>query len=86
LKLLKWKFERADVATYMGVLILITTLESHVLPRPLVFFLGPFLFLLLFYLLVPSISTERWRHLFFLTAICSLLGFLLMRYVFTHPG
>lgn len=86
MKLLKWKVERADVATYLGVLILIITLESHVLPRPLVFFLGPFVFLFLFYLLVPSISAERWRHLFFLSAVCSLLGYLLMRYVFTHFG
>ena len=86
MKSLKWSFERADVATYLGVLIWIIALESHVLPRPLLFLLGPFVLLFLYYLLVPSISGERWRHLFFLAATCSLVGYLLTRFVFTHTA
>ena len=85
MNLIGWKVGRVDVATYLGMFIWIVMLESHWLPRPIVFLLGPFLVLGCIYLLGPSLTADRWRSAFFLAVTISVLGFVLTRYVFVHP-
>src|ERR1700722_12728410 len=85
MKSLLSRFDRVDIATYVGALLWVAMLESHYLPRPLVFFIGPFAILACFYFLVPSVSRERWQSVISLAAVASILGYLLTRFVFTHP-
>jgi ABC-type enterobactin transport system permease subunit len=80
----KWKLERVDVATYGGVLIWLILLETHLLSRPITFLLGPLIIVILFYLLVPSVSADRWRSVLVAAAVASVLGYVLTRYIFTH--
>lgn len=72
---------RGDIGSWVGVLACITLLESHVISRPWVFLVAPFV------VLIPSLALEpiRGKRLWFvcLAAVaCSVVGFLLARYVF----
>lgn len=75
------RWTRGDLGSWLGVLLCIVFLESHVITRPLVFLVAPFV------VLIPSLALEpvRGKRLQFvcLAAVaCSAVGFLLARYVF----
>jgi hypothetical protein len=76
------RFDRFDVGQCVGALIFVILLESHMVPRPLVFFIGPLVTLLCIYLIARPVPSERlWRASVIAISI-SCAGFLLTRYVF----
>jgi len=75
-------FDRLDIAQWVGTLLWITLLESHVISRPLVFLLGPFVVLLCMVLIASPLDSRRLRRTCVITGLLSIGGFLLTRYVF----
>ena len=72
---------RGDIGSWVGVLLCIILLESRVISRPLVFLIAPFV------VLIPSLALEpirgkRLRFVSLAAVACSIVGFLLARYVF----
>jgi len=72
---------RGDIGLWVGVLLCIILLESHVISRPLMFLIAPFV------VLIPSLALEsirgkRLRFACLAAVACSVVAFLLARYVF----
>jgi hypothetical protein len=82
---INWELDRANVAIFVGMIIWLILLESHLLPRPIVFLLGPIAIFGCICLLVPSVLADRWRSILVTAGVASALGYLLARYVFSHP-
>jgi hypothetical protein len=74
--------KRADIAMWVGIVLWIILLESHVIARPLVFLLGPFLVLVCTFLIASPIPANSRRRLVTFAAVMSVGGFLLTRFVF----
>ena len=74
---------RRDIARWVGVLLWIIGLESHVVGRPIVFLLGPFVLLILTY--VARVRVRKWQRTWLTTALLCLAGFLLTKFVFKGP-
>ena len=72
--------DRRNIAQWVATLLLIIVLESHVISRPIVFLLGPFVILISIY--VARVSIQRWQRAWLIAALISTAGFLLTRYVF----
>jgi hypothetical protein len=72
---------RGDIGSWVGVLLCIILLESHVISRPLVFLLAPFVVLIPSLIIAP-IRGKRLRLVCLSAVTCSVVGFLLARYVF----
>jgi len=72
---------RGDVGSWVGMLLCIILLESHVISRPLVFLFAPFVALLPSLVIAP-IRGKRLRLVCLAAVTCSVVGFLLARYVF----
>jgi hypothetical protein len=72
------------VAQYVGALLFIAILESHLVSRPVAFLVGPFVVWICLFLASPS-GRGMWRTLA-LAALASSLGYLLMRFVFVKRG
>jgi len=72
---------RGDVGSWVGVLLCIILLESHVIPRPLVFLLAPFV-VLLPSLAIEPIRGKRLRLVCLAALTCSVVAFVLAKYVF----
>jgi hypothetical protein len=75
-------WSRADVAQWVGTLLWIVLLESHVISRPLVFLFGPFIVLLSFVTIGFPIPVKRLRQISLFAVATSIGGFLLTKYVF----
>ena len=73
---------RPDIAQWVGTLLWIIMLESHVISRPLVFLFGPFLVLICFVVIAFPIQRKRLRNACLLAAAVYIGGFILTRYVF----
>ena len=71
-------WRRADVAQWIGTLLWIVLLESHVVSRPLVFLLGPFIVLLSFVTIAFPVPRKRLRQMCLFALATSISGFLLM--------
>ena len=76
------EWSRADIAQWIGTLLWIVLLESHVISRPLVFLFGPFIVLLSFVTVACPIPRKRLRHICLFAVATSAGGFLLTKYVF----
>jgi hypothetical protein len=76
---------RLDIAQYVGTLLAIVMLESRIVSRGAVFLLAPFVFWLCLFAASP-IARDRWRRTLPLATLASVLGYLLVRFVFTRPG
>ena len=72
---------RGDIGSWVGVLLCIILLESHLISRPLVFLLAPFVVLLPSLAITP-IRGKRLRLVCFSAVTCSAVGFVLAKYVF----
>jgi nitrate reductase gamma subunit len=72
---------RGDVGSWAGVLLCIILLESHLISRPLVFLLAPFVVLLPSLVIAP-IRGKRLRLVCLAAVTCSVVGFALAKYVF----
>ena len=72
---------RGDIGSWVGVLLCIILLESHVISRPLVFLLAP-LVVLIPSLIIAPIRGKRLRLVCLAAVTCSVVGFVLARYVF----
>src|ERR1700693_5496317 len=55
-------FSRLDIAQWIGTLLWIVLLGSHVISRPLVFLLGPVVMLLCTFLIGSPIDSQRLRR------------------------
>ena len=75
------RWTRGDVGSWVGVLLCIILLESHVVSRPLVFLLAPFV-VLLPSLAIEPIRGKRLRFVCLAAVTCSVVGFGLAKYVF----
>jgi hypothetical protein len=78
----KGHFDRSTVAQYVGTVLFIVLLETHVVSRPLAFLLGPWIICLCLFVAAPSNFLARWRRIVLIAGVASGLAFLLMRYVF----
>jgi hypothetical protein len=76
---------RLDIAQYLGALIAIIMLESHIVSRVVVFTLAPFVFWFCLFVASP-VARGRWRRTLPLAAAASVLGYFLARFVFTRTG
>ena len=76
---------RLDIAQYMGTLLAIVMLESHIVSRLVVFILAPFVFWLCLFVASP-VARGRWRRTLPLAAAASILGYLFARFVLTRTG
>ena len=74
--------KRFDVAQWVGTLLWIILLESHVISRPLVFLLGPFVLMVCFLVIASPIPATRLRRTLLFAVTVSVGGFLLTKYVF----
>lgn len=72
---------RGDLGSWVGVLLCITLLESHLISRPLLFLLAPFVVLLPSLAIAP-VRGKRLRLVCFSAVTCSVVGFVLATYVF----
>ena len=72
---------RGDIGSWVGVLLCIILLESHVISRPLVFLLAPFVALLPSLVIAP-IRGKRLQLVCLAAVTCSVVGFVLSKYVF----
>ncbi len=72
---------RGGVGSWVGVLLCIILLESHLISRPLVFLLAPFVVLLPALAIAP-IRGKRLRFVCLSAVTCSVVGFVLAKYVF----
>jgi hypothetical protein len=72
---------RGDVGSWVGVLLCIILLESQLISRPLVFLLAPFVVLLPSLVIAP-IRGKRLRLVCLAAVTCSVVGFVLAKYVF----
>jgi len=70
--------DRGNIASWTAVLLLIVLLESHIVRRPVVFLVGPFVVLIFVYIARAPIKKVAWLA----AALISIAGFLLTRYVF----
>jgi hypothetical protein len=73
---------RNEIAMCVGALLALALLESHIVSRPFVFVLAPFIFWVCQFVASP-VGRVRWLRYLPLTALVSVLGYLLFRYVFT---
>jgi hypothetical protein len=73
---------RVDIATWVGTVLWIIMIESHVMSRPLVFLFGPFVALFCFLAIASPIPAKRRWRMSLLAAVVSVVGFLFTRYVF----
>jgi ABC-type enterobactin transport system permease subunit len=76
------RFDRFDAGQWAGNLIFVILLESHLVSRPLVFFIGPLATLICIYLIAPRVPAKRWGRACIVAVSISVAGFLLTRYVF----
>ena len=72
---------RGDIGSWVGVLLCIILLESHLISRPLVFLLAPFVVLLPSLAIAP-IRGRRLQLVCLSAVACSVVGFILAKYVF----
>jgi len=75
-------WSRADIAQWVGTLLWIVLLESHVISRPLVFLFGPFIVLLSLVIIAFPIRGKRLGKICVISVVASIGGFLLTKYVF----
>ncbi len=76
---------RLDVAQYLGTLLAIILLESHLMPRVYVLILAPFIVWLCLFVASP-VGRARWRRTLPVAAVASILGYLIARFVLTSSG
>jgi hypothetical protein len=75
-------WSRDDIAQWVGTILWIVFLESHVISRPLVFLCGPFIMLSSFVIIAFPIRGKRLRQVGLFSVATSIGGFLLTKYVF----
>ena len=75
-------WSRKDIAQWVGTILWIVLLESHVISRPLVFLFGPFIMLLSFVTIAFPVPRKRLRQICLGAVAMSIGGFLLTKYVF----
>ena len=75
-------WSREDVAQWIGTILWIILLESHVISRPLVFLFGPFIVFVCFVTIGFPIRGKRLRQLCLFSVATSIGGFLVTKYVF----
>jgi hypothetical protein len=75
-------FDRSTVAQYVGTVLFIVLLETHVVSRPIAFLLGPWIVCLCLLVAAPSNFSTKWRRTVLVAGVASGLGFLVTRYVF----
>ena len=76
---------RLDVAQYLGILLAIILLESHLMPRVYVLILAPFVVWLCLFVASP-VARAGWRRTLPLAAAASIVGYLIAHFVLTSPG
>jgi ABC-type enterobactin transport system permease subunit len=76
------RLDRFDVGLWGGNLIFVILLETHLVSRPLVFFIGPLVTLPCIYLIAPSVPPKRWGRASIVTILISVAGYLMTKYVF----
>jgi hypothetical protein len=78
----KGYFDRSTVAQYVGTVLFIVLLETHVVSRPTAFLLGPWIICLCLFVAAPSNFRSRWRRIVLVAGAAAAMGFLVTRYVF----
>jgi hypothetical protein len=73
---------RSDVGQWVGTLLWIIILESHVTSRSLAFLVGPFVVLASIAVIAFPIQRKKLRNVGLLTVAISIGGYVLTRYVF----
>jgi hypothetical protein len=76
-------FDSSTVAQYVGIVLFIVLLETHVVSRPIAFLLGPWIICLCLFVAASSGFRTKWRRLILIAGAASALGYLITRYVFT---
>ena len=79
----KGYFDRSTVAQYVGTVLFIVLLETHVVSCWIAFLLGPWIICVcLLFVAAPSNFRIRWRRTVLVAGAASALGFLMTQYVF----
>jgi hypothetical protein len=76
------RLDRLDIAQWVGNLLWIIMLESHLLSRPFVFLVGPLVVLLCMFVIGSPIPFRRLQRASLIAVLLSVGGFLLTKYVF----
>jgi positive regulator of sigma E activity len=74
---MKSRLNRFDLALGVGTLLYLVILETRLIARPWVFLVGPFVVMLCFYFLCPTISKAKWWRIFLFAGVVAIVGFLL---------
>jgi len=76
-------FNRSTIAQYIGTVLFIVLLESHVVSRPIAFLLGPWIICLCLLIAALSDFRTKWRRLLLIAGTASALGYLITRCLFS---